>query len=185
VIVQEDPRVELPESDRTKRRQAIDTLVTLSRQADETRRRAVAMNTALTSLTDSWKQPNAPAVPEPVKKAADDLLARVKKAAAKFETAGGGRGGGSAGPPPPYSPPPVTQKLARLLNSIDSYSAAPTSRQAAEIDEAAAQLKTGTAEVNALWDEVPKLNQQMIAAGVPYFTVTLPAAGGGGRGRSN
>jgi hypothetical protein len=80
----------------------------------------------------------------------------------------------------------VTQKIARLLNSIDSYDAAPTSQQTAEIEEASAALKSGTAEVNALWDEVPKLNQQMISAGVPYFTVNLPAAGGGGgRGRGN
>jgi hypothetical protein len=118
-----------------------------------------------------------------VKKSAEDLLARVKKVAARFETPGGGRGaGGSAGPPPPYTPPPVTTKLARLLNTIDNYSAAPTARQAAEIDEAAAQLKTGTADVNALWDEVPKLNKQMTDAGVPYFTVNLNSAPAGGRG---
>jgi len=68
------------------------------------------------------------------------------------------------------------------MNAIDGYSAAPTSRQMAEIDEAAAQLKSGTADVNALWDEVPKLNKQLIDAGVPYFTVNLNAAPAGGRG---
>jgi photosystem II stability/assembly factor-like uncharacterized protein len=187
VMVQEDPRVEFSDADRGKRRQAVETLITLTKQADDVRRKAVAMNTALTSLTDSWKAANAPAVPDAIKKSAEDLLAKVKKAAAKFENAGGGRGGagGTAGPPPPYTPPPVPQKIARLLNSIDSYAAAPTSQQLAEIDESSAQLKSGTAEVNALWDEVPKLNQQMISAGVPYFTVNLPAAGGGGRGRGN
>lgn len=184
VKVQDDPRIELSDADRAKRRRAIETLVTMTKEADETRRKAVAMNAALTALTESWKQPNAPAVPEPVRKSAGDLLQRVKKAAAGFETAGGRGAGGSAGPPPPYTPPPVTQKLARLLNSIDSYSASPTSQQLADIEEAAAQLKAGTSEVNALWDEVPKLNQQMISAGVPYVTVSLPAPGGG-RGRGN
>src|SRR5579884_873659 len=120
--VEEDPRVQFSSADRTKRRQAIDTLVTLTKQADEGRRKAVAMNTALTGLTDSWKQPNAPAVPEPVKKAVDDLAARVKKIAARFEQQGGGRGaGGSAGPPPPYTPPPVPQKISRLMFAIDGY----------------------------------------------------------------
>ena len=38
--------------------------VTMTKEADAARRKAVAMNTALTSLTDSWKQPNAPAVPD-------------------------------------------------------------------------------------------------------------------------
>jgi hypothetical protein len=114
---------------------------------------------------------------------ASDLLARVKKAVAKFETPGGGRGGGgSAGPPPPYTPPPAPQKISRLMGALDGYSAAPTARQWAELDEAAAQLKSGVAEVDALWEEVPKLNQQLTAVGAPYFTVTLPAAGGGRRG---
>jgi hypothetical protein len=186
--VEEDPRIQLSSDDRGKRRQAIETLMTMTKDADAARRRAVAMNTALTSLTDSWKQPNAPAVPDPVKKAADDLLARVKKAAAKFEQQGGGRGGagGSAGPPPAYTPPPVTQKIQRLMFSLDGYSAAPTARQMADLEEAQAQLKTGVVEVNALWDEVPKLNKQLADAGVAYFTVNLtPAPAAGGRGRGN
>jgi hypothetical protein len=70
------------------------------------------------------------------------------------------------------------------MQAIDSFSAAPTAKQLAEIDEAAATLKTATAEVNALWDEVPKLNKQLIDAGVPYFTVNPnpPTGGRGGRG---
>ena len=145
------------------------------------------MNTALTSLADGWKQPGAPAVPDSLKKAVDDLLARVKKTAAIFEQQGGGRGaGGSAGPPPPYTPPPVTRKIQRLMFSIDGYSAAPTVRQMADIQDASAQLKTGIAQVDALWDEVPKLNKMMTEAGVPYFSVNLtPARPTGGRGRGN
>jgi photosystem II stability/assembly factor-like uncharacterized protein len=189
VMVEEDPRVQLSAADRDKRRQAVNTLVTMTKDADATRRRAVAMSLALTSITDSWKGSNAPPVPDNVKKAADDLLARVKKAAAVFESAGGGgrgAGGGSAGPPPAYTPPPVTQKIARLMGTIDGYSSAPTSRQMADLVEAQQQLKSGTAEVDKLWDEVPKLNQMMKDAGVGYFTVnvnTVPApAAFGGRG---
>jgi hypothetical protein len=143
------------------------------------------MNTGLTSLTDGWKQPGAPAIPDNLKKAADDLLARVKKTAAIFEQQGGGRGG-SAGPPPPYTPPPVTQKIQRLMFSIDGYSAAPTARQMTDIEDASAQLKTGIAQVDALWDEVPKLNKMLTEAGVPYFNVNpAPARPTGGRGRGN
>jgi hypothetical protein len=145
------------------------------------------MNTALTSLTDSWKQANAPAVPDPLKKAADDLLVRVKAAVATFENpAGGGRGGGGggAGPPLTYTPPPVTQKISRLMFSIDGYSEAPTTRQLTDIEDASAQLQKGVAEVNKLWDEVPKLNKQMTDGGVQYFNVTPstapPAPGRGG-----
>jgi len=188
VTVTDDPRVQMSTEDRSKRKKAIDTLVTMTKEADAVRRKAAGMNTALTALTDSWKQPNAPPVPDPVKKAAEDLLARVKAAVAVFEAQGGGRGGGGggAGPPLSYTPPPVTQKIARLMGTIDGYSEPPTSRQLADIEEAAAQLQKGTAEVNKLWDEVPKLNKQMADAGVLYFTVTPstapPAAGGRGGG---
>jgi photosystem II stability/assembly factor-like uncharacterized protein len=189
VVVEEDPRVQISEEDRARKRKAIETLVTMTKDADAARRKAAAMNAALTGLTESWKQPNAAAVPESIKKAADDLMTKVKAAVATFETAGGGgRGaGGGAGPPLAYVPPPVTQKIARLMGTIDSYSAAPTSRQMADIEEASAQLRKGTEAVNQLWDEVPKLNKMMVDAGVAYFTVNVsnvPPAGGG-RGGGN
>jgi hypothetical protein len=78
-------------------------------------------------------------------------------------------------------PPPVTQKIARLTTAIDGYTAAPTTRQMADLAEAQAQLQAGIAEVNRLWDEVPKFNKTMQDAGVPYFAVTLggPAQPGG------
>jgi hypothetical protein len=178
--VQEDPRVQFSDDDRAKRRRVLTTLAGMTRDADAARRRIAGINTALNTLTDSWKQPNAPAVPDSVKKAAEDLQAEVKPALATFENpaGGGGRGGGG-----PFVPPPVTQKISRLMNSLDSYSAAPTSRQMADLAEATTQLQSGVAEVNRLWDEVPKLNKLMLDAGVPYFTVTLgPATQPGGRG---
>ena len=182
--VEEDPRVQFSDDDRAKRRKALTTLSGMTRDADAARRKIVGINTALTNLTESWKQPNAPAVPESVKKAAEDLMAKVKPALATFENpAGGGRGGGGAGSGGPYVPPPVTQKIARLMTSIDGYTAAPTSRQMADLADASAQLQTGIAEVNRLWDEVPKLNKTMQDAGVPYFAVTLGgSAQPGGRG---
>lgn len=188
VKVEEDPRVQMTDEDRARRRKAVDTLVSMTKEADAGRKKAVAMTTALTNLTESWKAPTAAPVPDAVKQAADDLLKRVKTAAAAFESQGGGRGGaggGSAGPPPPYTPPPVTQKIARLMGGIDGYSAPPTSRQTADIEEASAQLQKGLAEINKLWDEVPRFNKMMSDSGVQYFKVDLnsvPAATFGGRG---
>jgi len=184
VIVEEDPRVQFSNEDRAKRRAAVTTLAAMAKEADGGRKKAVAMQTALVALTDSWKLPAAPAIPEAVKKAAEDLLAKVKVAAAVFENAGGGRGGGGAGAAPPFTPPPVTQKINRLMGSIDGYSSAPTSRQMSDIEQCSAELKAGLAEVNKLWDEVPKLNKQMLDAGVPYFKIDVntvpPPAGRGG-----
>jgi hypothetical protein len=181
--IEEDPRVQFSDADRAKRRQALNTLTTMTREAEMARRRIVGINTALTSLTESWKQPNAPVVPDSVKKAADELMAKVKPAVAAFENpAGGGRGGGGAGPGGPFVPPPVTQKIARLMTTIDGYSAAPTARQMADLTEASKQLQAGVVEVNRLWDEVPKLNKVMADAGVPYFAVNPAPAQPGGRG---
>jgi hypothetical protein len=73
------------------------------------------------------------------------------------------------------------------MGTIDGYSAPPTTRQLADIEEASAQLQKGLAEVNKLWDEVPKLNKLMVDAGVPYFTVDVNSvpAQTGGRGGGN
>jgi hypothetical protein len=195
VTVEDDPRVTMSTEDRLKKRTAIDTLVSLTRDAETSRRKAVAMTTALTNLQASWNAANAAPVPDAVKKAVEDLAAKVKVADAYFEAAGGGGrggggggGGGGAGARGEFTPPPVTQKIARLMGSIDGFSGPPTARQLADMEDAAAELKKGAAAVDAVWDEVPKLNKVMSDAGVAYFRVDLnavPAAPAGGRGGGN
>jgi len=186
--VEDDPRLSISADDRTKRRTAITKLFTMTRQAEEGRRKIVAMNLAVTGVIDSWKRPGAPAIPDSVKKAADDMLARIKAVLPTFESAnqGGRGGGGGAGAPPPYTPPPVNQKISRLMGAIDNYSGPPTSRQLADIEDCTTQLQHGLEEVNKLDGEVPKLNKLMQDAGVPYFTVDTtnvpPAQGGRGGG---
>jgi hypothetical protein len=76
------------------------------------------------------------------------------------------------------------------MGAVDGFSGPPTSRQLSDIQDATAELQKGQAEVNKLWDEVPKLNKLMLDAGVPYFQVmdpsTVPAAAGGrGGGEEN
>ena len=184
VAVEEDPRVTMSAEDRTKRRQALTKLYGLSKEADTGRRKIVALQTSLTQLTDGWKRPNAPKVPDEVKKSANDLLDRVKEVSASFENQRGGQLGG-AGPPLTFTPPPVTQKIGRLMGAIDGYSGAPTERQFQDIDQAAAELEPAMAMVNKLTTEdLPKLNKMMADAGVPYVSADTQApAGGGRRGR--
>ena len=183
VSVQEDPRITISAEDRAKRRQAITRLISMTKQADEGRRKIVAIQTALTNLTEGWKRPGAPAIPDAIKKAADDLLARAKTAAATFEAERQqGAQLGAAGAPLTYTPPPVTQKIMRLASSIDGYVSAPTARQMSDMEDASGQLKEGLAAVAKVADDVPKLNKSMAEAGVPYFTIdttNVPAAFGG------
>jgi hypothetical protein len=194
VVVEDDPRVQISNEDRAKKRETLKTLESMTREAEEPRRKAAGMTTAMTNLLAAWQAANAAPVPEAVRKAVDDFNARLKTAAAVFETAGGGRGGrggggagGGAGPPASFTPPPVTQKITRLMTMIDGYSAPPTSQQLEDLRQAQAELKSGIAEVNTLWDEMPKLNKVMADAGMQYFRVEMsntPPAGGG-RGGGN
>ena len=171
VTVEEDPRVTLSTEDRTQRRQALTKLYGMVREADSGRRKIVAMRTSLTALTDGWKRPNAPKVPDNVKKAADDLLTKVKEVIGTFEVEREGQLGG-AGPPLKFTPPPVNQKITRLMFSIDAYSALPTVRQMEDIEQASGQLQEGLAVVKKLTDEdLPRLNKMMADAGVPYVSV--------------
>lgn len=164
--------------DRTQRRDALTKLYGMAKEADEGRRKIAALQTSLTGLTDGWKRPGAPQVPDNVKKAADDLLAKVKEVIGTFEVERTGQLGG-AGPPLKYTPPPVNQKITRLMGGIDSFSAAPTAKQVEDMIAARAELDQGLAAVKKLTDEeLPKLNKSMIDAGVPYITVeTAPPAG--------
>jgi photosystem II stability/assembly factor-like uncharacterized protein len=183
-IVEEDPRVNITSEDRTRRRQAIARLYSMTREADGARRKIAALRTSLTALTESWKRPNAPRVPDAIRKVTDEMLAKVKDVIGTFETERTGQLG-AAGPPLQYAPPPVNQKIGRLMSAMDSYSAAPTARQIADLEEASAALKQGLAAVTRLADEdLPRLNKMMAEAGIPYVTAdAAPAPVRGRRGR--
>jgi hypothetical protein len=191
VKVEEDPRVNLSAEDRARRRQALTRLVSMAREADASRRKVVAMQLAFTGLIDGWKRPIAQQVPDNILMTAEEMLARVKTAAAVFDLQrppeDAPRQFGAAGAPPPYVPPPVNARITRLLFAIDGYVGAPTMGQVAEIDECASQLQRGIADVNKLDGELPRLNRMMAEAGMPYVTPdpnsVPPPTGGRGGGR--
>jgi len=178
VAVEQDPRITVSSDDRAKRREAITKLYVMARQADEGRRKIVAVRTSLVTVTDAWKRPSAPAIPAPVKQGADDLLAKIKADIGTFEFEREGPLG-AAGPPLKYTPPPVNQRITRLLNGLDSYSGAPTARQLADIQSASVTLVEGLAKVKKITeDDLPRLNKMMAEAGVPYITADVPPAPG-------
>ena len=184
VVVEEDPRITMTAEDRAKRREALTKLYAMAKEAESGRRRIVALRTSLTTLTDGWKKPGAPQAPDNVKKSADELLVKVKEVGSTFEVERDGQLGG-AGPPLKYTPPPLNQKIGRLMNGIDSYSAAPTERQMADVEATSQELQPALAAVKQLVDEdLPKLNKMMAEAGIPYVTAdTGPTPGGGRRGQ--
>lgn len=179
--IEQDPRINMPPEVMAQRRQAIEKLYGMMREADASRRRIVALRTSLTALTDGWKRPGAPQPPEAVKKQADSMLASVNEVVTTFEVERGG-GLGDAGPPLKWTPPPVNQKIGRLMNSIDSYTGPPTARQLADVEATSTELQAGLAAVKKLTDEdLPRLNKSMAEAGVPYVTADAGAMPAGGR----
>jgi hypothetical protein len=61
-------------------------------------------------------------------------------------------------------------KIHRLMGQIDGYTAPPTTTQLGDHQMAQAELQKGIAEIDKLWDELPKLNKLMSDAGIQYFT---------------
>jgi photosystem II stability/assembly factor-like uncharacterized protein len=184
VVVQDDPRRTISDADIAGRRTAITRLSALAKQADENRRKVVAMNTSLTNLLDAWKRPGMPAVPDAARKLVDDMQAKLKAILPTFETAPPATPAqlGAAGSRGPYVPPPVNQKITRLLGSIDGYSGPPTAKQLSEIDESSQALQQAVVTVDALYADFPKLNKALADAGAPYFGIDLngvPAPTGG------
>jgi hypothetical protein len=187
VSVSDDPRIPFSDSDRAKRKAAVDRLSAMGKSFDTSRRKIVAMQTTVQALIDSWKRPAAPSIPDTVKKYADDLLARIKRVATptfEAEPDPGPRLLGFAGAPLGYTPPPVNQQITRLAGSISGYPAAPNAKQLTDLDQIDAELKAGMAEIDKLDGEIPKLNKMMTEAGVPYITIdpasVPPPAGGRG-----
>lgn len=187
VSIEDDPRVSMSAADRGARRSALTSLVGFTRDAETARRKIVAMNLALTNLTQSWSRPGAASVPEPVKKATDEMMEKIKAVIGSFEMERQQGQSGGAGPPPRYIPPPISQRIGRLMGAIDSYSAAPTARQMEDIKQIEAELTPAVKQVDQLFDEMPKLNKLMADAGVAYFTVDVnnvpPPQGGRGGNR--
>jgi len=186
VTVQDDPRRTLSDADIARRRTAIARLSALAKQADDNRRKVIAMNTSLTNLQDAWKRPGVPAVPDAARKLVEDMQAKVKAILPSFEAAPPAAPAqlGAAGSRGPYVPPPVNQKITRLMGGIDGFSGPPTARQLAEVEEAAQQLQQASATVDTLYADFPKLNKALAEAGAPYMGIDLNAvpAPTGGRG---
>ena len=76
--VEDDPRITwFTASARAKRREAIDDLVNLTKQADTLRKKFTGMDASITALQANWKRPDAAKVPEDVKTQAANLKKKL------------------------------------------------------------------------------------------------------------
>ncbi len=170
VEVEEDPRITISPADRAARRSALDRAYELARTADRGRRTVVELKTALTGATEAWKKPGAPAIPEDIRKAAEELAKHVDEVHGKFVPPQLPLGW--AGPPPVYTPPTLPQRANRLLGALDGYTAAPTAQQLEELQVISGLLEETMERLKKLVDvDLAELNRMMNAAGIPHIRV--------------
>ena len=127
VRVIEDSRISISDADRAARRQALNRLTDLAREADRARIQIVALRTSLNNAVQAWKRagsaspeasgrPGGPRIPDEIRKDAEELLKNVEEVCQKFAsrqqcTQAEGEGQGSAGPPLVFQPTPLPNRI--------------------------------------------------------------------------
>jgi len=181
VTVEEDPRIQLSAEARAARHTGIDQLYGLEKTAAKDRKTMQALKDALSAARGQWKadanKPDAPKIPDDIKKEADDLQTKVDKLAEKFIREREGLG--NAGPPFEWKPDPLPEQVQGLLSDLDGFAAAPGGQQKEKIAELGPMVTEASAQLKKLVDEdLAQLNKKMNEAGVPHI---VPKAAEHGR----
>ncbi len=181
VAINEDPRVTMTAADRTARREALDKLMPLAGPVITAQRTIVALRASLVSEMDAWKRPGAAQVPENVRKAADEFLAKIDEVYPSFATLPSEQAGlGDAGPPLVERPPAISMRLLQLYGALNNTSLPPTAAQLRDIEKVSARAGALVARVRTLTEsDLAALNTLMNEAGVAH--IARPTIGGGGR----
>jgi photosystem II stability/assembly factor-like uncharacterized protein len=189
VVVEDDPRIQISAEDRAGRRAAIDQLYVMAKTADKDRRTIQGLKDALNAARGQWKsdanKPDAPKIPDEIRKAADELQKKVDQVAEKF--AREREGLGNAGPPFEWKPEPLPQQVQDLLGDLDGFAAAPGGQEKEKIAELGPLVNDASAQVKKLAEQdLPALNKKMNDAGIPHIVVK-PAEhrGDGGDGEES
>jgi len=179
ILVEEDPRVTwFSADDRAKRRAAMNQLVEMMKQADTLRKQFSAANDGLVALLNSWKRPDAPKIPDDVKKMADALKNTVDEMRPLFVPRNPSdipsieeRKAELAKPEPDFVLPPLPQRIPALIQALETFSAAPSDTQLQQIAVVKTALADAAASINRLRDQVIRFNEAMNAAKVPFVAV--------------
>jgi photosystem II stability/assembly factor-like uncharacterized protein len=167
--VEEDPSITISAQDRTRRHDAIMQAYDLYGAATAEAQTVKTLRSELTAVMDSWKGDRAVPIPDGVRSQAETFSKTVDDLNLLFV----GRQNAGAGAPLSYVPPPVTARLADVLYSFQSYTAAPRSQ---DLDALAAMTRAAheaSARLKQAVDvDLPKLNKAMNDAGVPHIALT-------------
>jgi hypothetical protein len=187
VTVEEDTRIVIPAADRAARREAIDQLYAMAKTTDKDRKTIEGIQTALKTAREQWKKdagkPSTAKIPDEIVKAADELQKKVDAVAEKFIRERGGLG--NAGPPFEWKPDPLPNQVQNLLDSLDSFAAAPGGKQKEKLAELTPLVNDASGQVKKIADEeLPALNKKMNEAGIPHIVLAPPQPRGGRGGEA-
>ena len=177
--VEEDPRITwFSAGDRAKRRAALNDLVEMTKQADALRKKFTAADGSLTTLQNSWKRPDAAKVSDDIKKQADALkkslddIRPLFAARNFFDTPSPEeRKAELAKPEPDFVLPALPQRISQLMQSLETFSAAPAESQLKQIAVVKTAIADAGRSMDRLRDQVTKFNDAMNAAKVPFVAV--------------
>lgn len=178
VQLQEDPRIQISSADAAARHDAIMQMYALYKSGSESQRFMAGLKKSLDDAITSWKKPEAPKIPAEIMKQAEALQKKVNDLSGKFVS----EGGFGAGGPLHYTPPPLPQRVGRLMNQLDGYSAAPTQPEKDEMAAVSQELNQAVEALHGLINtDLASLNKALNDAGVPHITaeplVTPPRRG--------
>ena len=177
--VEEDPRITwFSSADRAKRRDAINQLADMTKQAAGLRKTFTAADSSLTSLQNSWKRPDAPKVPDNVKQMAESLKKTLDDMRPLFSgrnffepPSPEERKAELSKPEPEFVLPPLMQRVSALIQALETFAAAPSESQLQQIALAKTAITDAGRNIDKLRDEVARFNDAMNAAKVPFVPV--------------
>ncbi|MBV8820227.1 MAG: hypothetical protein JO022_17835, partial [Acidobacteriaceae bacterium] len=177
--VEEDPRITwFSAADRAKRREAINELVGMMKEADILRRKFTAADAAVTGLQNSWKRPDAPKVSDDLKKQAAELKKKLDDIRPTFAARNffeppplEERKAELLKPEPDFVLPALTQRINQQITGVENFAAAPSESELKQIAVVKAAVAKADQDIAGLRAEVVKFNEAMMAARVPYVPV--------------
>ncbi|HKG22918.1 MAG TPA: hypothetical protein VKC34_13540, partial [Blastocatellia bacterium] len=156
--VEEDPRIQISDSDRAALRDASMKVFELQRSGEMTRRSMQNVKTQLAAAQEAMKKnPSASqALAADARTLTEKIEAVQRKLVPVLDLSG------RAGPPLPGAPRPLLGRVNQLASLLDGYTAAPSQDQRESIGELSKEMKSIADEWNKLMEEaVPGFNRQI------------------------
>jgi photosystem II stability/assembly factor-like uncharacterized protein len=183
VVVQDDPRLSLTPEARAARRALVDSLLPKLGPLAMAQRGLTQLRPLLNTQVENAKRPNS-RLPEPVKKALEDLLKKVDEVYPEFGTLPAEeRGMGAAGPPLVQRPPTIPARVQQLYRAVAEQNDAPTDWQKGQAAILVPKADELLGKVRGLMADLAALNKLMNESGVPHIAVEAGGPGRGGRPR--